>query len=83
MSGVLQLSIISDSRRYPRDCQRVSGTSQIYELEVITATAAVVQNQETLSGKAVLLFADNIAALSASSKSSSPDDVTAALIRLF
>ena len=67
----------------PEICQRFSGTSLIYALEAIAAIAAVVQNQETLSGKAVLLFVDNTAALNAIIKSSSPDDVTAALIRLF
>ena len=67
----------------PETCQKFSGTSLIYALEAIAAIAAVVQNQEILSGRAVLLFVDNTAALNAIIKSSSPDNITAALIRLF
>jgi len=75
------LTLASDVE--PEVCDMFKGTSLIYALEAIAAIAAIVQNQEALSGKAVMLFVDNTAALNALLKSTSPDDVTASLIRFF
>ena len=66
----------------PGICDLFKDTSLIYALETLAAIAAIVQNQEALAGKAVMLFVDNTAALNAMLKSTSSDDTTASLIRL-